>query len=82
MRGLTEGFIPMDEWQLKVETDSARKTREAGRGQIKPRWSIAHRLFPSTAPPEGGFKTVHGRRMYVELLAPQLALGAASSVTL
>ena len=82
MRGLTEGFIPMDEWQLKVETDSARKTREAGRGQIKPRWSIAHRLFPSTAPPEGGFKTVHGRRMYVELLAPHLALGAASSVTL
>lgn len=81
-RSLTEGFIKMDEGQLKVEADSARKAREAGSGQIQPRWSIAHKLFPTTAPPEGGFKTVHGRRMYVELLAPHLALGAASTVTL
>jgi tetratricopeptide (TPR) repeat protein len=81
-RSLTEGFVKMDEWQLKVETDSARKAREAGQGQILPRWSIAHKFFPTTAAPEGGFQAVHGRRMYVELLAPHLALGTSSSVTL
>lgn len=80
-RSLTEGFIPMDTWQMKVETDSARKAREAGRGLIRPSWSIAHKLYPTTKPPEGGFQIVHGRRMYIELLAPQLALGATSTVT-
>ena len=80
-RSLTEGFIPMDRWQMKVETDSARKAREAGRGLIRPTWSIAHKFFPTTNPPEGGFQVVHGRRMYIELLAPQLALGTTSTVT-
>jgi outer membrane protein assembly factor BamD (BamD/ComL family) len=80
-RSLTEGFIPMDEWQVKVETDSARKIRQAGRGLIRPSWSIAHKMFSTTSPPEGGFKTVHGRRMYIELLAPHLSLGTSSTAT-
>lgn len=80
-RSLTEGFIPMDEWQIQVETDSARKAREAGMGRIRPGWSISHKLFPSTNPPEGGFQSVNGRRMYIELLAPHLALGTSSTAT-
>ncbi|MBT8038224.1 MAG: tetratricopeptide repeat protein [Verrucomicrobiae bacterium] len=79
-RSLAEGFIPMDEWQRRVETDSARKAREAGRGLIQPSWSISHKLFPTTKPPEGGFQSVHGRRMYIELLAPQFALGTSSTI--
>ncbi|MGB1129957.1 MAG: tetratricopeptide repeat protein, partial [Haloferula sp.] len=49
---------------------------------VTPRWNIDNQLIPTTKMPEGGFKVVHGRRLYMELIAPQVALGTSSNVTL
>ena len=48
---------------------------------VIPRWEIVNRLLPASQPPEGGFAAVGGRAMYLELIAPQLALGTSSAVT-
>ncbi|MFT5106679.1 MAG: tetratricopeptide (TPR) repeat protein, partial [Pseudoalteromonas tetraodonis] len=47
---------------------------------VLPRWMVENTLLPSTETPEGGLAVVHGRRMYLELVAPHLALGMASKV--
>ena len=56
--------------------------RRAHRSEaVRPRWQVENTMLPSTEAPEGGFAAVHGRRVYLELVAPQLALGTASTVT-
>jgi TolA-binding protein len=49
--------------------------------RISPRWMVENALLPSTSPPEGGFNVVHGRTVYLELIAPHLSLGTSSNIT-
>ncbi|QTN33086.1 outer membrane protein assembly factor BamD [Akkermansiaceae bacterium] len=48
---------------------------------VRPRWLVENRMVASSQPPEGGIEAVLGRRMYLELIVPHLALGTSSDVT-
>lgn len=50
--------------------------------RITPRWHVENTLLPGTEAPEVGINVVHGRTAYLELIAPHLALGTASEVTI
>jgi len=43
-------------------------------------WKIDHALQPTTKAPEGGFHAVVGQSMYLEIIAPQMALGVSSKI--
>ena len=49
---------------------------------VTPRWQIDYSLLDSKSAPEGGFATVHGHPMFLEVVAPHLAISMNSSVTL
>ena len=48
---------------------------------VTPRWQIDYSLLDSKSAPEGGFATVHGHPMFLEVVAPHLAISMNSSVT-
>lgn len=79
-RGLTQGFIPELPWEKQDQSTAARRAREMARGSVVPRWRIENELLPSDQPPGEGFAVVHGRTFYFDVIAPQLALGVASTV--
>ncbi|GAA5478030.1 tetratricopeptide repeat protein [Haloferula helveola] len=74
MRTLVHGFERRDYRDPERERVASERIRE--------RWQIENTMVPSTESPEGGLAAVHGRRLYLELVAPQLALGVASKVML
>ena len=43
-------------------------------------WKVDHALLPTTKAPEGGFQAVLGQQIYLEILAPQMALGVTSKI--
>ncbi len=47
---------------------------------IRASWMVDQALQPTTKEPEGGFNAVIGQRMYLEIIAPQMALGVASKI--
>lgn len=47
---------------------------------IRATWQLTQTILPTTQAPEGGFHVVSGQSMYVEIVAPQMALGAASVI--
>ncbi len=47
---------------------------------ISASWKADHALLPTTKVPEGGFQAIVGQRMYLEIIAPQMALGISSTV--
>lgn len=47
---------------------------------INASWKADLALLPTDKAPEGGFQAVVGQRMYMEILAPQMALGASSTL--
>jgi outer membrane protein assembly factor BamD (BamD/ComL family) len=49
--------------------------------RVSPRWQIENAMLPATEAPGGGFDVVHGRTVYLELIAPHLSLGTSSGVT-
>lgn len=49
---------------------------------VTPRWQIDYSLLDSKSAPEGGFATVHGHPIFLEVVAPHLAISVNSSVTL
>ena len=69
---LVHGFERQDSDQPR----SARNLPE----RVVPRWQINAALLAGNAAPEGGFTAIHGHPLYVEVVAPQLAIGANSSV--
>jgi TolA-binding protein len=73
MRPLVHGF--------ERRGDHRPGTREIPGESVRPRWQVANTLLPATAAPEGGHAAVSGGLVYLELIAPHLALGTASEVT-
>lgn len=70
---LVHGFERMDyqnPGQKKVSGD-----------RVQRQWQISSKLLPVTQAPEGGFAAVLGQIVCLELIAPQLALGVSSKVT-
>ncbi|MFM7183100.1 MAG: tetratricopeptide repeat protein [Verrucomicrobiales bacterium] len=61
-------------------TEEQSQRELASMGLIQPRWKIDHRLLSPEEAPEGGVAVVHGREMYLEVVAPQLALGVLSEI--
>ncbi len=43
-------------------------------------WNLNQAMLSNTQAPEGGFNAVLGQRMYIEVVAPQMALGMASKI--
>ncbi|NNC88738.1 MAG: tetratricopeptide repeat protein, partial [Akkermansiaceae bacterium] len=72
MRTLVHGF----EMLRQFRGDGPRLASE----QVKVRWEIENRLLSAEEAPEGGLEVVHGRKFFVELVAPQYALGTASTI--
>ena len=72
-RTLVHGF----ERQDYRDVDNPRLMSE----RVRPRWQIENAMISTTEPPEGGFQAVHGRTLYLDLIAPHLALGTSSEVT-
>ena len=56
--------------------------RDDYQDRIARRYLITQRFLPVDQAPSGGFKLVHGRHALIDVLAPQLALGAASTLEL
>jgi outer membrane protein assembly factor BamD (BamD/ComL family) len=48
--------------------------------KISASWDIKHDMLSSKQPPEGGFNAVLGQRLFIEVIAPQLALGTTSKI--
>ena len=44
-------------------------------------WNLNQSMLSTAQAPEGGFNAVSGQRMYIEVVAPQMALGEASKIT-
>ena len=61
----------------RLEPGATRAVSESVRG----RWMLEEGFRPTTEAPEGGFNAVSGRELFLELIAPQFALGTASTVT-
>ncbi|MES2982209.1 MAG: hypothetical protein V4727_07845, partial [Verrucomicrobiota bacterium] len=66
---LYHGFEPVD----LVRPDASAEI-------IRASWQLNHTLLPTTAAPDGGFNVVLGQNMYMEIIAPQMALGEASKI--
>jgi outer membrane protein assembly factor BamD (BamD/ComL family) len=66
---LQHGFERRDDERPNLADESVRVS-----------WKVDHAMFPSNKAPEGGFQAVLGQRMYLEILAPQMALGVASKI--
>ncbi|MEI6176108.1 MAG: hypothetical protein WCS43_04380, partial [Verrucomicrobiota bacterium] len=47
---------------------------------IRPSWNINQTMLPTTKAPDGGFNAVLGQRMFIEIIAPQMALGETSKI--
>lgn len=47
---------------------------------IRATWQVKQDLLPTTKAPEGGFQAVLGQKLYLEIIAPQMALGASSKI--
>lgn len=43
-------------------------------------WQLKQTLLPSTQPPDGGFQAVLGQPLFLEITAPQMALGVTSKI--
>ena len=72
-QALVNGFERVD--------DEARTHANAISELVSPRWQIDSTLLGPDATPDGGFTTVHGHPLYIEVVAPHLALGMNSEVT-
>ncbi len=53
---------------------------DAASEMIRPTWKVDHAHLPTTHEPEGGFQAVLGQQLYLEILAPQMALGVSSQI--
>ncbi len=47
---------------------------------IRASWQVNQALLPTAHEPEGGFQSVLGQQLYLEIRAPQMALGTASQI--
>ncbi len=47
---------------------------------IRASWQLNHTMLSSTEPPDGGFNAVLGQSMFMEIIAPQMALGTTSQI--
>jgi len=79
---LNEGFIPVYQEQQLLEkmSPAARRTWDATRGTVRPRWTIRNSMINIARPPANGFASVLGQSLFFELSAPHLALRAGSTV--
>lgn len=79
---LNEGFTSIDQELASAErmSLSARRLWEAGKGLVQPRWSLVNRMLPVSAAPSNGFEAVLGQPLFLEVVAPHLALRAGSQV--
>jgi len=66
---LHHGFERLNEDKPDLATESIGAT-----------WKVDHALLPTTKAPEGGFQAVLGQQIYLEILAPQMALGVTSKI--
>ncbi len=73
MQHLHHGFEPFNAKNNQERLNTLDK--------VMPRWQLNHSMLPDNQAPEGGFQVALGQRVYLELLAPQLALGVASNVS-
>ena len=48
---------------------------------VIPRWQITSSLLASNSAPDGGFTAIHGHTMFLEVVAPHLAVGMNSAVS-
>ena len=53
---------------------------DAGAESIRASWKINQTFVPSAQPPEGGFQAAMGQFLSLEIIAPQMALGASSNI--
>jgi len=60
----------------RLSDDKPDATSEA----IRASWQVNQALLPTTKAPEGGFQAVLGQQLYLEILAPQMALGVTSKI--
>ena len=81
-RVLNEGFAFLENQQEELSKMSfaERQALEAGRGKVQPRWHLAYEMLSASTAPAGGLAAVLGQRLYVELVAPCLALTESSQV--
>jgi outer membrane protein assembly factor BamD (BamD/ComL family) len=47
---------------------------------IRATWQLNQDLLPTSKAPDGGFQAVLGQQLYLEILAPQMALGVTSKI--
>ncbi len=73
MRSLQHGFEPRNQAQDQENRIASEAVAES--------WQLKQTILPAEKPPEGGFQAVLGQSMFLELVAPQLALGVASHVS-
>ena len=55
-------------------------TTPGGEETIRPSWKLEHTMLPADKAPEGGFQAALGQRMFIEVIAPQMALGVTSKI--
>ena len=48
--------------------------------KISAAWDIKHDMYSSKQAPEGGFNAVLGHKLFIEVIAPQMALGTTSKI--
>jgi len=78
--GLQEGFYKMDPEEYHSMSFAERHEWSKSHGNVQARWLIKSKMLPAATPPTNGFKVVDGRHMYLEVVAPHLALRKGSSV--
>jgi len=67
---LNHGFEPLPEHEKPSIANE----------KISAAWDIKQSMYSSKQAPEGGFNAVLGQKLFIEVVAPQLALGTTSKV--
>jgi tetratricopeptide (TPR) repeat protein len=76
-RPLEEGFFV---WTGHVDAQAA--ARQAKQGWVQQKWLVTNEFHSAGTPPPGGFKAVLGQPLYVEVVAPHLAVRAGAVVSM
>lgn len=73
-QALNESFVPT---QIAAQLDLRRDYTD----RVKTRYQITQTFLGMDKAPEGGIELVHGRHARIEIVAPHLALGTASKIS-
>lgn len=57
-----------------------RETPDANAETIRAAWNLSQTMYASTEPPAGGLQSVLGHNVFIEVIAPHMALGESSKV--